>query len=213
MSAIAKWTGTGAPMWLKYTGLALAGMASFWMALQWRAPESDSAVELRDKPARIQPTATAQPGSAQPATAASRSEVPSARLNADIVQNPFAPLNLLASMDNPPPPPVSAETQPKAKRKKVKPKPPEPPLVVPEVVVQAPAPTAPPLPFKVLGSIQGRQIAGGQTVVFLGEGKTVHVVHAGDELNQQYRVERITESRIDFTYLPLKALQTLPIAQ
>jgi len=69
-------------------------------------------------------------------------------------------------------------------------------------------PSAPPLPFRYFG----KWIDGDRTVVFLwnnGEGQSVA---AGDTVEGAYRIEAITDSAIDFVYLPLGSKQTLPIS-
>ena len=90
----------------------------------------------------------------------------------------------------PPPPPVAMV---------VAPPPPPPPA----------PPAAPPLPFRYFG----KWIDGDRTVVFLwnnGEGQSVA---AGDTVEGAYRIEAITDSSIDFVYLPLGSKQTLPISK
>jgi hypothetical protein len=76
--------------------------------------------------------------------------------------------------------------------------PPEPP----------PAPTAPPLPFRYFG----KWVDGEKTVAFLWRNNEGYSVAAGETVDG-YRVEAITDSSIDFTYLPLGSKQTLPITE
>jgi len=87
--------------------------------------------------------------------------------------------------------------------------PPPPPVAI--VVAPPPPapPSAPPLPFRYFG----KWIDGDRTVVFLwnnGEGQSVA---AGDTVEGAYRIEAITDSSIDFVYLPLGSKQTLPISK
>lgn len=70
-------------------------------------------------------------------------------------------------------------------------------------------PQAPPLPF----AFGGRYIEGGQVAVFLKEGDRVHTARAGDTINENYRVESIEKHAVNIRYLPLQALQSLPIAE
>ncbi|MBD5802890.1 hypothetical protein AZOA_23220 [Azoarcus sp. Aa7] len=78
--------------------------------------------------------------------------------------------------------------------------PPPPPVSV------APAePQAPPLPFRYVGAIDDAQ----GKAVFLLEGTQVRLARPGEEIAGRYRVERITPSAVEFTYLPLKKMQTL----
>lgn len=66
-------------------------------------------------------------------------------------------------------------------------------------------PQAPPLPFRYVGAIDDAQ----GKAVFLLEGAQVRVARQGEEIAGRYRVERITPSAVEFTYLPLKKIQTL----
>lgn len=67
----------------------------------------------------------------------------------------------------------------------------------------------PPLPFTFIGSIE----RGGRRVVMLMEGDRLHLVAARERIGEQYRVERVTSARIEFTYLPLQQRQVLDIGQ
>lgn len=72
---------------------------------------------------------------------------------------------------------------------------------------QAAVPAAPPLPFQYLGKlIQNRQL-----LVFLGTGGNVYTVSDGQTLENLYRVERVTEESVTFTYLPMGQRQVLEI--
>ena len=71
----------------------------------------------------------------------------------------------------------------------------------------APArPEAPPLPFRYLGKL----IEDGKLSVFLANGDESVSVTAGARLGD-YRVDKVTESEVQFTYLPLKTKQSLPL--
>jgi len=72
-----------------------------------------------------------------------------------------------------------------------------------------PAPTAPPLPFRYFG----KWIEGDRTVVFLWNNSDGYSVAAGDTVEGTYRIEAITDSSVDFIYLPLGSKQTLPISK
>ena len=72
-----------------------------------------------------------------------------------------------------------------------------------------PAPTTPPLPFRYFG----KWIDGDRTVVFLWNNSEGHSVAAGDTVEGTYRIESITDSSVDFIYLPLGSRQTLPISK
>ena len=69
----------------------------------------------------------------------------------------------------------------------------------------APAPTAPPLPYKYLGQLREQ----GRTVVFLARDDAPVMAKAGEVIDGSYRVERISESEVEFTYLPLATRQIL----
>lgn len=126
------------------------------------------------------------------------------RLAGTAEQNPFAPLNLhppaVASLGAP----NEAVAKPIAA---TKPKAPEPAVAT----TAAPPPVAPPLPFKAVGSIQGRDVTGGKPVAFLQQQDQVFLVGAGDNIGGIYRVEAITTEMIDFTYLPLGQRQVLAL--
>ncbi|HYX66327.1 MAG TPA: hypothetical protein VE935_19075 [Burkholderiales bacterium] len=67
-------------------------------------------------------------------------------------------------------------------------------------------PVAPPLPFRYLG----KMIEDGKLAVFLARGDESLSVHAGQKIGE-YRVDRVTDSEVVFTYLPLKTKQSLPL--
>lgn len=66
-------------------------------------------------------------------------------------------------------------------------------------------PQAPPLPFRYVGTIEDVQ----GKAVFLLDGTQVRMARPGEEIASRYRLERITPAAVEFTYLPLKKLQTL----
>ena len=75
----------------------------------------------------------------------------------------------------------------------------------------AAAAAAPPLPFVYLG----KMIEDGELAVFLSRGEKSYSLHAGQKrgqkLDPEYRVDKVTETSITFTYLPSKTRQTLDI--
>lgn len=81
---------------------------------------------------------------------------------------------------------------------------PKPALAAPQA---APAPSAPPLPFKYFGKV----IDQGKLEVFVMRGDELISIAAGKNIDAEYRVERITDTSIRFTYLPLKAKQSLEL--
>jgi len=68
-------------------------------------------------------------------------------------------------------------------------------------------PQAPPLPFAYFG----KAIEGGKVTVFLARGENNYVVRAGDTLEGTYRVERVDDRKVVFTYLPLGTRQELAL--
>ena len=85
---------------------------------------------------------------------------------------------------------------------------PPPPPPAPVVAVAPPAPTAPPLPFTVMGSYVH---AGDATVYFLTRGDTVFDVHVGDTIDNLYSVDGVANGMLLLTYKPLDIKQTLPL--
>ncbi len=79
-----------------------------------------------------------------------------------------------------------------------------------EEVVHRPsaAPPAPPLPFRYVG----RVVQNGRAEVLLLRGVMLHTIAEGDEIDGEYRVERITGAAIQFTYLPAGSRQQLDLS-
>jgi hypothetical protein len=71
-----------------------------------------------------------------------------------------------------------------------------------------PPPQAPPVPFSYLGKL----VEDGATTVFLVQGDRNLIARAGETLAGVWRVERIDEQAMTFTYLPLAKPQTLSFA-
>lgn len=67
------------------------------------------------------------------------------------------------------------------------------------------APVPPPLMFKYLGKV----IEGDETQVFLALAERNYVVKVGDKIDNQYRVDEVTDHAITLTYIPLNAKQVL----
>ncbi len=67
-------------------------------------------------------------------------------------------------------------------------------------------PVAPPLPFRYLG----KMLEDGKLSVFLANGEDSLSVSPGQRIGE-YRVDKVTESEVVFTYLPLKTKQSLPL--
>lgn len=71
---------------------------------------------------------------------------------------------------------------------------------------RAEKPSAPPLPFKYFGRLTEK----GKTEVYVMRGDELLAVAAGQNIGE-YRVDKVSESSIAFTYLPLKTKQTLEL--
>jgi hypothetical protein len=67
-------------------------------------------------------------------------------------------------------------------------------------------PTAPPLPFQYFGKLTEN----GKTEVFVMRGEELLSLAAGQKVGD-YRVDKVSDSSISFTYLPLKMKQTLDL--
>lgn len=67
-------------------------------------------------------------------------------------------------------------------------------------------PEAPPLPFRYLGKL----IEDGKLSVFLANGEESITAKPGARVGD-YRIDKVTESEVQFTYLPLKTKQSLPL--
>lgn len=77
----------------------------------------------------------------------------------------------------------------------------------PEQRAAAPAkPEAPPLPFRYLGKL----IEDGKLSVFLANGEESVTAKSGERIGD-WRVDKVTENEVQFTYLPLKTKQSLPL--
>lgn len=67
------------------------------------------------------------------------------------------------------------------------------------------APVPPPLMFKYLGKV----IEGNETQVFLALAERNYVVKVGENIDNQYRVDEVTDHTVTLTYIPLNAKQVL----
>jgi len=81
-----------------------------------------------------------------------------------------------------------------------------PPAREPQQAAHAAKPEAPPLPFRYLGKL----IEDGKLSVFLANGAESVTATAGQRIGD-YRVDKVTEAEVVFTYLPLKTKQSLPL--
>ena len=73
-----------------------------------------------------------------------------------------------------------------------------------------PKPTAPPLPFKYMGSFE--EPSSGKLIVYLSKGGDSFPVSPGDKFDdKQYLFDGIEKGRIAITYLPLSIKQNLTL--
>lgn len=85
---------------------------------------------------------------------------------------------------------------------------PEPAWTPPPAPVEAPpAPMAPALPFEFIGKMDDAE----SLRVFLTRGEKIYTVTVGDVIDGTYRVERVGDSEMVLTYLPLNVTQTLSV--
>ena len=70
-------------------------------------------------------------------------------------------------------------------------------------------PAAPALPFTYFG----RLTENGKTEVFVMRGDDVISISAGQKIDDEYRVDAVSESSIVFTYLPLKTRQSIELGE
>jgi len=80
------------------------------------------------------------------------------------------------------------------------------PVVPPQANAREGRREAPALPFRYIG----KMVDGGKLAVFLANGADSFTVTEGERVGD-YRVDKITEAEIRFTYLPMKTKQALPL--
>lgn len=83
--------------------------------------------------------------------------------------------------------------------------PPPPPPPVP-----TPPPSAPPLPYTFMGKILEPQ---GKLTFFLAQGDKVHLVSAGETIDNTYTVDGVENGKLTLTYLPLQIKQYLYLGE
>ena len=79
----------------------------------------------------------------------------------------------------------------------------------PQKLAPQAAPSAPPLPFRYVGTMT----ANGKTEVLVLRRDELISIVTGQNIDGEYRVDAITDERIAFTYLPLKQRQSIQIAE
>ncbi|CAB3732874.1 hypothetical protein LMG24238_05893 [Paraburkholderia sediminicola] len=199
---------------LTFCGIAVVGLGYRAQVTATQKPVVLAALhgqghdDVRTRPASVhlQPSTSAVPatsrGAASAPVPASRVGAVSARpATATIVTTPRAKLIALRA-------PLSIESanNPFAASSWLPPPPPVEVAVVPEV--RAPAPTAPPVPFTYLGELDAKAA---KPQVFLSNGDRLLIVSPGEVVDDQYRVESVSESDVVLTYLPLNQTQAISI--
>jgi hypothetical protein len=86
--------------------------------------------------------------------------------------------------------------------------PPPPPAPKASAPIVAPAPVAPPNPYRFAGKV----VRGGEEVVLVSKGELVFPVKAGDTVDGTYKVESVGSEAIEFTYLPLGTRDRVAVA-
>lgn len=71
----------------------------------------------------------------------------------------------------------------------------------------AQAPTAPDMPFQFVGRLHDSR----DLQVFLQDGEKLYVVRKGDVIDENWRVEGISDVELSFVYLPLHVSRTLSV--
>ena len=82
--------------------------------------------------------------------------------------------------------------------------------VIEQPVNQTPvvqAPSVPPMPFQFVGKLHDRS----DLQVFLQSGEKIYVVRKGDVIDDNWRIEKISDMELSFVYLPLHVSQTLSV--
>jgi len=77
---------------------------------------------------------------------------------------------------------------------------------LPQTAAPAARAEAPAMPFRYIG----KMIDNGKLAVFLQKGNDSYTAMEGERVGD-YRIDKITESEIRFTYLPMKTKLTLPL--
>lgn len=167
--------------------VATAGLVLFGES----TPETEVAEAVERAPRPDAATATVQAPAARAAAAAADGTilrlVPRSELIGEAGEAAFQGGGIFGGQSFAPPPVVAAEPS----------GPPPPP----------PAPTAPPLPFTVIG----KGLANGAWEVYLANGERTYVAHAREVIDGMYRIDAIAPPTLTITYLPLNQVQQLNI--
>lgn len=80
-----------------------------------------------------------------------------------------------------------------------------PPALLAPASAPAPAPVAPPLPFRFLGRYGDGQVQS----VMLVKGERLYLARPGDTIDGAYRIDAVTAQSVELTYLPMQLKQSL----
>lgn len=166
--------------------------AAFWLLFLGGAALVALIPEFFPAPDEV-PLVSAERAAALPAAAPAESPAPEARAAGAGVPGGADFVLFAAHSWRPAPPPVPAVVWT-----------PPPAPVLPE-----PPPTAPVLPFAFLGRLDDAE----RLRVFLTRDEKIYTVTVGAVIDGTYRVERIADSEIVLTYLPLNVTQTLSVGE
>ena len=86
--------------------------------------------------------------------------------------------------------------------------PPPPPKPAASAPIVAPAPVAPPNPYRFAGKV----VRGGEEQVLVSKGDLVFPIKVGDTVDGTYKVESVGSEAIEFTYLPLGTRDRVAVA-
>lgn len=90
--------------------------------------------------------------------------------------------------------------------------PPPPPVpVAPVVVAPPPEPPRPVVPTPAFTYL-GRMVRDDRTFVFLGSGEDIEVVAIGDPVDNNWRVESVSDTGVELRYMPLNETRLLAMS-
>ncbi|MDX8385063.1 MAG: hypothetical protein R8M11_00940 [Gallionella sp.] len=169
--------------------LLVALAATVWLVITDETQDIDSEIDSSDQQiAKNQSNRLSTNGSAN------NSEEPLEELRLDYLVREKAEVKTTKAFS----PSTWYRAPPRPKPKQI----PAPPPPAPYV---APAPTAPPLPFKYFGSYED----GPKRIVLLLKGGKIYPVIKGDTIDGIYRVKNVVGSKIEIIYLPLGTIQSI----
>jgi hypothetical protein len=178
-------------------GLLIAGVVATAGAMYWVDSASDTQVPRAGK--------VVEGAKPMPRRAAAREATPPAVVPYTVVNGASLDLSRLqrAGSTRPGSDPFGRRVKPApAQRRELPPSGPVQAVAAPPL----PPPSAPPVPFAYIGRLSEED----RTTVFLSAGERNLVVKPGDVVDNNYRVEEVTDNAVSLTYLPLNVKQTIP---